>query len=99
MKIMATLLSSNRPASDVMGILAKNKEVMDNTYKNADRETPCPCGSQLFFKECHDWKQSRRKRRGRRKYAVYPRPPVRAVSQSQSYGKDLKGLSIIQKEK
>jgi len=81
MKIMAALLRGNRPTSDVMGILAEQKEVMDKAYKTADREKPCPCGSQLSFKECHGWVRSRRKRRGRRSSAVQPRPPVRAVSQ------------------
>ena len=82
MKIMATLMRSNRPASDVMDILAEQKEVIDSAYKNADREKPCPCGSQLSFKECHGWvRSSRGKRKGRRKNTVHPRPPVQAVSQ------------------
>jgi uncharacterized protein len=81
MKIMAALLRSNRPASDVMTILAEQKEVINSTYKNADREKPCPCGSQLPYRECHGWVRPSRKRRGRRKYTVYPRPPVQAVSQ------------------
>ena len=85
MKIMATLMLSNRPASEVMGILAKNKEVKDSANKNADREKPCPCGSQLLFKECHGWVHPKRKRSGRRKYAVHPRPPVGVVSQSKAF--------------
>ena len=82
MKIMAMLLRTNRPASDVMGILAESKEVLETAYKNADREKPCPCGSTLSFKECHGWKRSVRGRRGRRKYAARPRPPVRTVPHS-----------------
>ena len=76
MKIMAALLRGNRPASDVMGILAEKKEWMDKAYKNAHREKPCPCGSQLTYKECHGWVRSRRKRR---KYAAQPRPTVRVT--------------------
>jgi hypothetical protein len=71
----------NRPTSDVMDIQAEQKEVIDSAYKNAHREKPCPCGSQLSFKECHGWVHSSRGRRGRRKTTVHPRPPVQAVSQ------------------
>jgi hypothetical protein len=71
----------NRTASDVMDIQAEQKEVIDSAYKNAYREKPCPCGSQLLFKECPGWKRSSRGRRGRRKYTSSPRPPVQPVSQ------------------
>jgi uncharacterized protein len=81
MKIMATLMRSNRPASDVMGILLESKEVMDKAYKNAHSEKPCPCGSGLKYKDCHGWKRSSHGRRGRRKYTALPRPPVQTVSQ------------------
>ena len=81
MKIMATLLRSGRPASDVMGILGERKEVFKTAYQNANREDPCPCGSYLPFNECHGWKGSRRRRRGQKRQAAIPRPPVRAVSQ------------------
>jgi uncharacterized protein len=81
MKIMATLMRSNRPASDVMGILNESKEVMDRAYKNTHRESPCPCGSGLKYQDCHGWKRSSRGRRGRRKYTSSPRPPVQPVSQ------------------
>jgi uncharacterized protein len=77
MKIMAALLRSNRPAADVMGILKEQKEVMDKAFHNAHPEKPCPCGSQLPFKECHGWVIPSRKRRRRRNYAAQPRPPVR----------------------
>ena len=93
MKIMAMLMNSGRPASDVMGILEKDKEVIDSAYQNADREKPCPCGSQLLFKDCHGWKQPGRKRRGRRKNVVQPRPPVRLVPQSEAYDKELISLN------
>ena len=80
MKIMATLLRTNRPASDVMDILREKKEVLNETIMKADREHPCPCGSGLPLKECHGWKPSSRSRRKRDKPAGGPRPPVRAVN-------------------
>jgi uncharacterized protein len=81
MRIMATLMRTNQPASDVMEILAKEKEVLTAAYKSADKEKPCPCGSQMAFKDCHGWKPTSRGRRGRRKPVAQPRPPVRATSQ------------------
>jgi len=81
MKLMAMLMQVNRPASDVMGILSGSKEVMDRAYENADNQKPCPCGSQLTFKECHGWVRSRGRRRERGTTPVQPRPPVRTVSQ------------------
>ena len=79
MRIMATLMRTDRPASEVMGILADKKEVLEVAYKNADREKPCPCGSQMAFKDCHDWKSPSRGRRKRRKPVAQPRPPVRVI--------------------
>jgi uncharacterized protein len=78
MKLMAMLMRTNRPASDVMGILAESREVLETAYKNADKEKPCPCSSKLPYKECHGWKRSSRGRRGQGKYVARPRPPVRA---------------------
>jgi uncharacterized protein len=77
MKIMAMLLSSGRPASDVMQILEKQKEVLSRAYLNAKPERPCPCGSHLEYQECHGWKQPSRSRIGTGKIASGPRPPVR----------------------
>ncbi|MBN2409160.1 MAG: anaerobic sulfatase maturase [Candidatus Aminicenantes bacterium] len=53
MRIMAELLCENRPASDVMAILAG--EGLDPGTKPArpGRNDPCPCGSGLKFKKCH----------------------------------------------
>jgi uncharacterized protein len=76
MRIMATLMRTDRPASDVMAILAKNKEVLAAEYKSADKGKPCPCGSQLAFKDCHGWKPASRGRGRRRKPVSGPRPPV-----------------------
>ena len=81
MKLMATLMRTNRLASDVMGILSESKEVMETTHKNARREKPCPCGSRLDYKDCHGWKRSSRVRKGRRKYTARPRQPAAVVSQ------------------
>ncbi|MCJ7659005.1 MAG: anaerobic sulfatase maturase, partial [Anaerolineales bacterium] len=47
MRIMATLMRTDRPASDVMAILVKKKEELAAAYASADRQKPCPCGSQL----------------------------------------------------
>jgi uncharacterized protein len=82
MKIMAVLMRTNRPASDVMDILTEKKEVFDEAIVKADREQPCPCGSGMLYKECHGWKRSVRGRRGRSKYAARPRPPVRTAPHS-----------------
>jgi uncharacterized protein len=79
MKIMAMLLSSGRPASDVMAILIERKEVLSAAYINAKPETPCPCGSGLNYEKCHGWVRPRRKRRGRGHSNVQPRPPVRVA--------------------
>ena len=81
MRIMATLMRTDRPASDVMAILVKKKEELAAAYKSADRQKPCPCGSQLVFRDCHGWKPVSRGRRRRRKPVSGPRPPVQASSQ------------------
>lgn len=79
-KIMAMLIHSNRPASDVMQVLEEEKEVLLQAYQNARPDRPCPCGSHLDFQECHGWKPPARSRRGRGKPqgkpANLPRPPV-----------------------
>jgi uncharacterized protein len=79
MKIMAMLLRSGRPASDVMPILVEDKEVLSRALQNAKPDHPCPCNSGLTFKECHGWNRSNRSRRNRTKPAGGPRPPVRRV--------------------
>ena len=79
MKIMAMLLNSGRPASDVMGILAKGKEVLVQPNQNPKPEQVCPCGSDLKFKDCHGWVHPKRRLRGRRKVVGQPRPPVRVA--------------------
>jgi len=81
MRIMATLMRTDRPASDVMAILAEKKEQLAAAYQSADKQKACPCGSQLAFKDCHGWKPVSRGRRKRRKPVSGPRPPVRASTQ------------------
>jgi uncharacterized protein len=81
MKLMATLMRTNRPASDVMGILADQKEALIEALSNADSEQPCPCGSGMKYKDCHGWKRSGRGRRSKKKPAGKPRPPARAWAQ------------------
>jgi uncharacterized protein len=82
MKIMAMLMGSGRPASDVMGIMEAEKEVLEEKFEFAEKDKNCPCGSEMPFKECHGWKPSNRKNRWRRKYSPQPRPPVRESIQS-----------------
>jgi len=81
MRIMATLMRTDRPASDVMEILARQKEVFTAKIEKAGQEESCPCGSQLAYKDCHGWKPASRGRRRRRKSVSGPRPPVQASSQ------------------
>jgi uncharacterized protein len=84
MKIMATLLRMNRPATDVMEILAENKEVMEREFLNVNQQQPCPCGSGLEFRFCHGWVRPGRGRRRRSKPASRPRPTVQAVGKKQA---------------
>jgi serine-type anaerobic sulfatase-maturating enzyme len=76
MKIMAMLLNSDRPASDVMSILAEKKEVLFKAYQNAKPEQLCPCGSGLSYQECHGWKHPKRKRGKKDQNTGQPRPPA-----------------------
>ena len=80
MKLMSTLMRTNRPASDVMGIFVDQKEAQIEALANADSEQPCPCDSGMRYKDCHGWTPPKRGRRGRGKAVGQPRPPVRAVA-------------------
>ena len=79
MKILAMLLSSGRPASDLMGILAKGKEVLLQPDQNPKPEQTCPCRGGLKYKDCHGWIPTRRRRRGRGQIVGQPRQPVRVA--------------------
>jgi uncharacterized protein len=50
MRLMADLLRANRPAADVMAILAEEERRL---YARTGRNDPCPCGSGLKLKRCH----------------------------------------------
>jgi uncharacterized protein len=83
MKILAMLMNSGRPASDVMTIQAEKKEALSKAYQTTRAEQPCPCGSGMIFQQCHGWKPSGRNRRQRSHYASGPRPAVRATRDQQ----------------
>ena len=74
MRIMATLLRSGRPASDVMPVLAPRKEELAKAYRSARPGRSCPCGSGLTYRECHGWKRPGPERRGAGKRVERPRP-------------------------
>jgi uncharacterized protein len=53
MRIMADLLRQNRPASEVMPILAREEMDFKAKLSKAGRNDPCPCGSGKKVKKCH----------------------------------------------
>jgi uncharacterized protein len=53
MKAMASLLQANRPAGDIMPILANQEGAKLKEFSQAGRNEPCPCGSGFKFKKCH----------------------------------------------
>ena len=53
MQMMTQLLQRNRPAADIMPIMAAAEKEMDSRFANAGRNDPCPCGSGRKFKRCH----------------------------------------------
>jgi len=53
MRIMAGLLRENRPASDVMAVLAGDGLTSQSKPAGPGRNDPCPCGSGKKFKKCH----------------------------------------------
>jgi uncharacterized protein len=79
MKIMAMLLGANRPVSDVMAILADNQTALKKAYATAIPDKPCPCGSQMAYKNCHGWMRPKRGHRGRGRKTGRPRPSVRTT--------------------
>jgi uncharacterized protein len=60
MKLMARLVESGRPASEVMGMLAERERLQQQAsrWKQAGRNDPCPCGSGKKFKQCC-WNKTR----------------------------------------
>ena len=53
MRIMADLLRRNRPASEVMAILAREETDLKAKLAKSGRNDPCPCGSGKKVKKCH----------------------------------------------
>ena len=53
MRIMAGLIRANRPASEVMAILAREDGDLKTKFASAGRNDLCPCGSGVKFKKCH----------------------------------------------
>jgi uncharacterized protein YecA (UPF0149 family) len=53
MRIMAGLIRTNRPASEVMAILAREEGDLNTKFAGAGRNALCPCGSGVKFKKCH----------------------------------------------
>jgi uncharacterized protein len=79
-KIIETLLRTNRPAAQVMDILAGEKEVLEREFILSKPDDSCPCSSGLTFKDCHGWQRhSHRRKRGRGVPARRARPPVSAA--------------------
>jgi uncharacterized protein len=53
MRIMADLLRRNRPAPEVMAILAREETDLKTKLAKSGRNDPCPCGSGKKVKKCH----------------------------------------------
>jgi uncharacterized protein len=53
MRIMAGLLRQDRPASEVMAVLAGEAGEIKRASAGPGRNDPCPCGSGKKFKKCH----------------------------------------------
>ena len=53
MKLMGGLIRRNRPAEEVMAILAAEESKWAALFAQAGRNDPCPCGSGRKYKQCH----------------------------------------------
>ncbi|MDH4137402.1 MAG: anaerobic sulfatase maturase, partial [Anaerolineae bacterium] len=53
MRIMADLLRRNRPASEVMAVLAREETDLKTKLAKSGRNELCPCGSGKKVKHCH----------------------------------------------
>jgi uncharacterized protein len=53
MKLMAGLTRRNRPAAEVMRILALEEAKWQALFAQTGRNDPCPCDSGRKFKQCH----------------------------------------------
>jgi uncharacterized protein len=54
MKVMADLLRQGQSTAGIMGILAGEEGRPYPGREEIGRNDPCPCGSGLKFKKCHD---------------------------------------------
>ncbi|MDP6769984.1 MAG: SEC-C metal-binding domain-containing protein, partial [Anaerolineales bacterium] len=52
MDYMAALLKNNRPASDVMTWIEREKMEWVRRVNSVNRNDPCPCGSGKKYKKC-----------------------------------------------
>jgi uncharacterized protein len=52
MQIMVSLLKRNLPPADIMNWKAKQRMTLAESFRNATRNAPCPCGSGQKFKKC-----------------------------------------------
>ncbi len=53
MRIIAGLVRANRPASEVMVIMAGEHGHLKAKFASTGRNDPCPCGSGMKFKKCY----------------------------------------------
>ena len=73
MKLMAGLLRRNRPATEVMQILAAEEAKLTAALAQTGRNDLCPCGSGRKVKQCH----------GRRPSKRHQQPPRRPLPKPQ----------------
>jgi uncharacterized protein len=76
-KILTMIMRSGRPASDVMAIVAEREAHFPDAFNKAKPGDPCPCGSEMRFKDCHGWERPKRTRKRRGAAKPKARPPVR----------------------
>jgi uncharacterized protein len=69
MKLMAGLTRRNRPAAEVMRILAVEEAKWQALFTQTRRNDPCPCGSGCKYKQCHGKPEA--------KYPLKPAPVSR----------------------
>ncbi len=69
MKIMGGLIRRNRPAAEVMQILAAEEAKLQTALSQTGRNDPCPCGSGKKVKHCHGRQKPETK-------AALPRQPL-----------------------
>jgi uncharacterized protein len=53
MKFMAAALRAGRPPASIMAHLAQQEAQLQQRFRQAGRNDPCPCGSGRKFKQCH----------------------------------------------